>query len=172
MTVFNSYSRNLRHQITAVVAFFPLKRSLHPGSHLQLFTNKWPPYHAEECNHLHNYWKQPGQFIYDGYLIQDGQLRRPCLLWGQLSLLLKGYRSLPTGLKRPVREIDHICLVLKLRMITAKLALPHTPTWPAQEQLFKTYYEMVQWITECARNIWLIREGNFCFSGNGCSMLN
>lgn len=60
----NEGSRNWRRQATSVVALFYLKRSLHPGSHLQLFTNKWPPYHGDACNHLHNYWKQPVQFIY------------------------------------------------------------------------------------------------------------
>jgi len=89
----------------------------------------------ESVTILHKCWKQPGQFIYHGDLIRAGQLRRPCLLWGQPSLPLNGYRSFPTRLKRPVREVDHIYLVVKLRMIAPTLALTHTPPWPAQEQL-------------------------------------
>jgi hypothetical protein len=68
MWVLNYCSRNWRHDITSVVAIFPLSDHFTRCLTLQLFTGNWPPYLGQTCNYVHNNWKQPGEFIYCGDL--------------------------------------------------------------------------------------------------------
>lgn len=134
MKVLNSCSRNWRHQITSVVALFNWKRSLHPGSHLPLFTNNRTPYHGKVCNHFAQMLGATGTVHL---------LRWFDPVWTTVaSILALGPTESPAE-RVPVfsHEVkvagtwswSH--LVLKLRMTAATLILHHTAPCPAQEQL-------------------------------------